>query len=78
MYVNLQRSLCGLATVSINYYDIGRACGEQAVQILRDGADVSTLPIVYAKDPVKKFNPEYAEAIGFEIPEGYEAISSEE
>lgn len=68
----------GLATVSINYYDIGRACGEQAVQILRDGADVSTLPIVYAKDPVKKFNPEYAEAIGFEIPDGYEAISTEE
>ena len=68
----------GLATVSINYYDIGHACGEQAVQILRDGADVSTLPIVYAKDPVKKYNPEYAEAIGFEIPEGYEAISTGE
>lgn len=65
---------CGLATVSINYYDIGYFCGRQAVQILRDGADVSTMPIEYASDPVKEYNPSYAEAIGFAIPDGFTAI----
>ena len=64
----------GLATISINYYDIGHACGEQAVQVLRDGADITTMPIAYASDPVKEYNAEYAEAIGFTIPEGYKAI----
>ena len=64
----------GLATISINYYAIGHACGEQAVQVLRDGADITTMPIAYASDPVKEYNAEYAEAIGFTIPEGYKAI----
>jgi len=64
----------GLATVSISYYDIGRVCGEQAVQILRDKADVSTMPVAFASDPVKKYNAAYAEAIGFTMPEGFEAI----
>ena len=64
----------GLATVSISYYDIGKACGKQAVEILKNGADVSTMPIAYAEDPVKEYNPAYAEAIGFTMPEGFQAI----
>ena len=31
---------CGVATLSISYYDIGYATGEMAVSILKDGADV--------------------------------------
>ena len=65
----------GLATVSISYYDIGYECGKQAVEILANGADVSTLPIGYAADPVKEYNPEYAEAIGFTVPDGYTAYT---
>lgn len=64
----------GLATVSISYYDIGYACGQQAVEILANGADVGSLAIAYAQDPVKEYNAEYAENIGFEIPEGFVAI----
>ena len=64
----------GLATVSISYYNIGHVCGEQAVQILRDGAEVSTMPIAYASDPVKEYNAEYAAAIGFTMPEGFAPI----
>ena len=64
----------GLATVSINYHDIGYACGQQAVKILRDGEDVTKMPIEYASDPVKEYNAEYAEAIGFEVPDTYKAI----
>ena len=67
----------GLATVSISYYDIGHVCGEMAYDILVNGADVSTMPIGYAASPVKKYNPDYAEAIGFEMPQGYEAIETQ-
>lgn len=67
----------GLATVSISYDEVGRLAGEQAVEILKNGADVKTLAIQYCADPVKEYNAEYAEAIGFDIPEGFEAITAE-
>lgn len=67
----------GLATVSISYYDIGHVCGEMAYDILVNGADISTMPIGYAASPAKKYNPDYAATIGFEMPEGYEAIETE-
>lgn len=64
----------GLATVSISYFDIGYMCGEQAYEILVNGADVSTMPIGYSANPVKEYNPAVAEAIGFTMPEGFEAV----
>lgn len=64
----------GLATVSISYYDIGHVCGEMAYEILANGADVSTMPIGYAADPVKEYNAEVAEAIGFAVPSGFTKI----
>ena len=64
----------GLATVSISYYNIGYVCGQQAVEILKNGADVSAMPIAYADDPVKMYNPDYAAAIGFAVPEGYASV----
>ena len=64
----------GLATVSISYYDIGTACGEMAYDILVNGADVSKIPVGYSQNPVKKYNADYAAAINFTMPEGYEAI----
>lgn len=72
-----EENLCangGLATVSLSYYEIGKLCGEQAVKILKDGAKVSEMPIAYASDPVKKYNADYAKAIGFTVPDGYTAI----
>ena len=66
--------LGGLATVTIDYYNVGYLCGQQAVKVLKDGADVSTMPIAYVSDPVKKYNADYAEAIGFEMPDGFEII----
>ena len=64
---------CGVATLTISYYDIGYKTGEMAVDILVNGADVSAMPIQYAPQFVKKYNPEIAEALGVAIPEGYEA-----
>lgn len=65
---------CGVATLSISYYDIGAAAGEMAYEILVNGADVSTMQIGYAPQVTKKYNAEICEELNIAIPEGYEAI----
>ena len=67
----------GLATVSISYYDVGVLAAEQAYAILVGGQDVAATPIAYSENPVKEYNPEYADAIGFTIPEGYAPFIAE-
>jgi len=66
---------CGVATLSISYYDLGVATGNMAVKILSEGADISTMPVEYAPNFTKKYNPAICEALNIEIPEGYEAIA---
>ena len=65
---------CGVATLSISYYDIGYATGEMAVSILKDGADVSKMPVQYAPQVTKKYNSAICEALGIAAPAGYVAI----
>ena len=65
---------CGVATLTISYYDIGYATGEMAYEILMEGADVSTMPIQFAPQFVKKYHAENAEALGIAIPDGYEVM----
>ena len=69
-------SSCGIATLSINYYDLGAETGKMAVKILKGEADISTMAIQYFPDPVKKYNAELCELFGVEIPEGFVAIES--
>ena len=66
---------CGEATLSISYYDLGVATGQMAAKILTGEADVSEMPIEYAPNFTKKYNPDIAEALGVTIPEGYEPIA---
>lgn len=66
---------CGIATLSISYYDIGRATGEMAARILTGEGDISTMPIEYAPNTTKMYNAANCEALGITPPEGYEAIS---
>jgi len=68
---------CGVATLSISYYDIGFKTGEMAADILANGADISTMPIEYAPQYTKMYNPATCEALGLTPPEGYEAIAAE-
>ena len=68
---------CGIATLSISYYDIGYKTGEMAYEVLVNGADISTMPIEFAPQFVKKYDAERCEALGITIPEGYEAIAEE-
>ena len=65
---------CGVATLSISYYDIGYATGEMAVSILKDGADVSKMPVQYAPQVTKKYNAAICDALGIAAPAGYVAI----
>ncbi len=69
---------CGVATLSISYYDLGYATGEMAVRILADGEDISTMPVEYAPNFTKEYNAEICEELGLEIPDDYEAIAAEE
>ena len=65
---------CGVATLTISYYDIGYATGLMAYEILANGADVSTMPIQYAPQFTKKVNTANAEALGITVPADYVAI----
>ncbi|MBQ6003181.1 MAG: ABC transporter substrate-binding protein [Clostridia bacterium] len=60
----------GLATLSISYYDMGYEAGKVAYEILVNGADPATTPIVYAAKVTLEYNKEVAELLGIEIPEG--------
>ena len=65
---------CGIATLSISYYDLGRATGDMAYEILVNGADPASMEIEFAPNVTKKYNAANAEALGITIPDDYEAI----
>ena len=64
---------CGVATLSISYYDLGYTTGQMAAKILKGEADISTMEIQYAP-ATKKYNPEICGALGLTAPEGYAPI----
>ena len=65
---------CGVATLSISYYELGKKTGEMAADILLGNKKIEEMPIEYAPT-TKKYNKEIAEELGVTIPEGYEAIA---
>lgn len=68
---------CGVATLSISYYDLGCKTGEMAYDILVNGADPATMDIAFAPNVTKKYNAQICSDLGITPPEGYEAISAE-
>lgn len=68
---------CGVATLSISYYDLGVTTGKMAARILKDGEDISTMPIEYAPNFTKEYNKEICEELGITVPDGYVAIGEE-
>ena len=68
---------CGIATLSISYYDIGYKAGEMAYDVLVNGKDITTMDIEFAKDLTKEYNPTNCEALGIKVPDDYQAIESE-
>lgn len=69
---------CGIATLSIDYYSLGKVAGEMAYEILVNGADPATMEIKYADGLTKKYVPERCEKLGITIPDDYTAIEASE
>ncbi|MBP3321180.1 MAG: ABC transporter substrate-binding protein [Clostridia bacterium] len=71
---------CGVATLSISYYDLGYKTGEMAVKILKGEADVSEMPISYVDTFTKKYNKANCEELGIDTAKleeaGYVAIEN--
>ena len=65
---------CGVATLSIDYFDLGHACGEMAVEILTGGADVSAMEVRFAPQFTKKFDAERCAALNVTVPDDFVAI----
>ena len=66
---------CGVATLSIDYYDLGYATGKMAAKVLTGEAKISEMPVEYAPQVTKMYNPDNCAALGVTIPEGYEPLS---
>lgn len=65
---------CGVATICIDYYDLGKVTGEMACKILADGADITSMPIAFSPTFSTVYNAEMCELLGVTIPDGYEVI----
>lgn len=59
----------GLATLGINYYNLGYQTGLMALRILVDGEDISTMPVESLEDLDYIVNGANAEAMGIAVPE---------
>ncbi|MBR1731953.1 MAG: ABC transporter substrate-binding protein [Ruminococcus sp.] len=68
---------CGVATLSISYYDLGTATGEMAYKVLVDGEDISTMQIQSAPKFTKEYNKDICKKLGIKVPDDYEAIKAE-
>ena len=69
---------CGYATLSIDYYSLGRKTGEMAAKVLLGEAHIEDMPIEYDANPVKKYNPTICAELGIDVEAlkaaGYVAI----
>lgn len=65
---------CGVATLSIDYYDLGVATGKMAIKILKGEANVGEMPVEAAAEVTKMYNKTNCEALGLTMPEDYTVI----
>ena len=65
--------VCGVASLTISYYDLGVATGKMAAKILKGEADISTMKVEYAP-ATKKYNKEMCELLELTVPAGYEEM----
>ena len=69
---------CGVATLSLSYYDLGYTTGNMAVKILKGEENISEMPIAYADKVTPMYNAEICEDLGITPLDGYTAIEVEE
>lgn len=68
---------CGVATLSISYYDLGVATAEVAYDILVNGKNPAEMDIAYAATQTQKYVKDRAEKLGVTIPDTYTAIEAD-
>ena len=66
---------CGVATLSIDYYELGEITGNMAARILTGEESVSEMAIAYDTTLTKLYNPANCEALGITVPEDYEPLA---
>lgn len=69
-------SKCGVATLSIDYYGLGKTTGKMAAQILKGKKKVSKMPIQYYNKPIKEYNAKICKELGLKVPAGYKAYKN--
>ena len=65
---------CGVATLSINYYDLGVTTGKMAAKILKGESNISEMAVQYSETFTAKYNKEICDELGLTVPEGYVEI----
>ena len=68
---------CGVATLSIDYYELGKITGQMAAKILTGEADISTMPVEFAPTATKQANMANCEKLGITVPADYTAQATE-
>ena len=68
---------CGVATLSISYYDLGVKTGEMAYDILVNGKNPGEMEVQPAPNFTKKYNESVCAELGITPPDGYEMIAAE-
>lgn len=66
---------CGVATLSIDYYDLGYTTGKMAAQILKGEKNISEMPIESAPEATKQYNEANCQALGITVPDTYKPLS---
>lgn len=65
---------CGVAALSIDYYDIGYAAGLMAYDILVNGTNAGDMEVQFSEDYQKLYNKDIADALNITIPSDYGVI----
>lgn len=65
---------CGVATLSISYYDLGYETGLMAYEILVNGANIEEMQVRFAPNAEKLYNAAICEALGIEVTDEYSPI----
>ena len=72
---------CGIATLTISYYDLGVATGKMAAKILKGEVKIEEMPIEYAANFTNKYNKDICDELGIDTAAleaaGYVAIVTE-
>ena len=68
---------CGVATLSIDYYELGKITGQMAAKILTGEADISTMPVEFAPTATKQANMANCEKLGITVFADYTALATE-